>query len=78
MNIKINELTKVFEKAFDEPVKININTKKDDLILWDSMNHLNLIVELEDYYNVKFSQDEIVKMDSVKKIADFLDEKVDK
>ena len=78
MNIEITELTKVIEKAFDEPVKINIDTKKDDLILWDSMNHLNLIIELEDYYNVKFCQDEIVAMDSVKKIVDFLDEKVEK
>ena len=32
---------------------------------WDSLNHLNLIVELEDEFNVSFEPEDIAEMKSL-------------
>ena len=64
----------VFNRAFD--VKVNINNHTDKKIwIHVSFNHLNLIVEIESEYSIKFSIDEINNISSVKDIFNLLDEK---
>ena len=75
MNITINELQEIFRSALDEPVTISRETKRDDLEAWDSINHLNLIVELEDKLKVSFTKDEIEKLDSVDELITILEKK---
>ncbi len=75
MEVKLNELNDIFNKAFDTTVTINMDSVRDDFGAWDSINHLNLIVELEDFYHVNFSMDEIKEMFSVKKIVEVLGNK---
>jgi acyl carrier protein len=41
---------------------------------WDSMNHLNLIVELEEKFNVSFEPEDIADMKSL----DLIEEKLTK
>ncbi len=75
MNITIEALQEIFRSALDEPVVITEDTKKDDIEEWDSINHLNLIVELEDKLKISFSKEEIEKMDSVSKLIEILKKK---
>jgi acyl carrier protein len=75
MEVKLNELNDIFNKAFETTITINMDSVRDDFGAWDSINHLNLIVELEDFYHVNFSMDEIKEMFSVKKIVDILAKK---
>ena len=75
MTISLNDLKEVFSKAFDCELSIDIKTKREDLVQWDSMNHLFLITELSDKFQISFTKDEIEKMNSVKKIIDIIEEK---
>ena len=43
--------------------------------VWDSLHHLNLVVELEDAFDVTFEPEEIAKMKSVAEIEKNLREK---
>jgi acyl carrier protein len=75
MEIKLNELNDIFTRALGEPTAITTDTVRDDMAQWDSINHLNLVVELEDFYHVGFTMDEIKDMDSVKKIMETIRQK---
>jgi acyl carrier protein len=50
--------------------------KRADLPVWDSVNHLNLIVELEEQLNVSFSTEEIPEIKSVKDLMLLLEKKI--
>jgi acyl carrier protein len=75
MNITISELQDIFQSALDEPVIITEETKRDDVESWDSINHLNLIVELEDKLKISFTKEEIEHLDSVKQLIDIIQSK---
>lgn len=76
MNVNINEIEKVFQDAFNSKVTITLETKKEDLSEWDSLNHLSLIVELEDKYKINFTKDEIIEMNAVNMIVEILKRKL--
>ena len=59
MAITIEQLQEIFINAFSSDVSINLETDKENLPEWDSINHLNLIVELEDQLNFQFTSEEI-------------------
>lgn len=42
---------------------------------WDSLNHLNLIVELEDAFDMEFEPEEIAEMKSYNKIQEIIKNK---
>jgi acyl carrier protein len=42
--------------------KIDDNASPDTLENWDSLGHMNLIVALEEEFNISFKEDEIVEM----------------
>jgi acyl carrier protein len=46
---------------------INNNTKPEDIESWDSFNGLVLVDELESFYKIKFTLDEVL---DVKKVSD--------
>lgn len=43
---------------------------------WDSLHHLNLIVELEDEFDVEFEPEEIAEMKNYKMIEKFVSSKL--
>lgn len=47
----------------------------DNLEGWDSLSHVNLVLALEDTFEVRFSPAEIVELTSVKKVEDQLKRK---
>lgn len=75
MGITLEKLQDIFRSAFSSEVEINIETTKDNLPDWDSINHLNLIVELEDSLNIQFQPDEIESMKSVKVLLELIQKK---
>ena len=75
MFVSLEQLEKIFYSAFGKKVTINEHTVREDIIEWDSLNHLNLIVEIEDQLNIKLSKEEIEQIDSIKKIIEFLKNK---
>lgn len=75
MEMTIEQLQKIFRSAFSTEVEIDLHTTKDNLPDWDSINHLNLIVELEDTLGIQFQPDEIESMKSVKVIMELIEKK---
>jgi acyl carrier protein len=71
MKEKIIELmSEIFEVPVNEfPAEIS----QENIDNWDSLRHLNLIVELEDAFDKTFEPEEIGEMTSIDKIIQFIE-----
>lgn len=66
----------IFSKVMNFPKeKLNLKTKIEEVENWDSVQHLNLILAIEEEFNVKFNPDEIQEMLSIEKILSNLKNK---
>lgn len=75
MKVSLEQLSNIFSSAFGEKVEVTLETKRADLPVWDSVNHLNLIVELEEQLNVSFLTEEIPEIKSVKDLMLLLEKR---
>lgn len=65
-------MSEVFElDILDFPNEVN----QEQIDNWDSLRHLNLIVELEEVFDVSFEPEEISEMISIEKIEQVTMEK---
>ena len=56
-------IKKVMFAVFEIPVEqIKDDSSVDTIESWDSLKHMNLIVALEEEFNVQFTDDEIIEM----------------
>ncbi len=55
---------------------IRPETSPDTIEAWDSLQHLNLVLALEQEFGIQFSPEEIEQLLSVELIADLLAEKL--
>ena len=71
MKDKIIELmSEIFEVPVNEfPAEI----RQENIDNWDSLRHLNLIVELEDAFDKSFEPEEISEMTSIDNIIEFIE-----
>lgn len=51
---------------------IGLGSSRKNLAQWDSLNHLNLMLALEDEFGVEFSDNEIASIDSLRSLAETL------
>lgn len=66
--MKENDIKKIIEKTFKKKIRNIQNLKIGSFNNWDSIAHLNLILNIEKKYKLRFTIDEITKMNSIKKI----------
>ncbi len=59
-----------------ETSKITNDLKMGDVSNWDSLGHLNLITAIEEEFNIFFSNDEILELNSFEKFCDLLITKI--
>jgi acyl carrier protein len=65
----LEKLQIIFHDIFDiDPKLITTNTTIDNLDEWDSMKHLELIMEIEKVFHVDFVPHEIILLNSVERI----------
>jgi len=71
----INEkLQKLIAAFFNKPVDIiSLSTSNNDIEEWDSLEHIKLILEIEEKFNIKFSLDVIPNMITIKAIQEEID-----
>ena len=63
MKVTDDKLKKVLAAVFKiEVTAINEDTSVDTVDLWDSLNHLNLILALESEFGVSFSEEQSVEI----------------
>lgn len=76
MQLRREDIQQVLGEVFEaDPQDFALATGPEDVPTWDSFNHLNLVVSLEERCGVSFSTDEIASMLSVAKIVALLRER---
>ena len=63
----IQVLVNIFQVS---PEKISTKTTSDDVEKWDSLNHINMILALEQELGIRYDQEQVVSMLSVGEIID--------
>jgi acyl carrier protein len=72
-----NHLKNVMSAVFEIPInEIDQNSSPDNVESWDSLKHMNLVVALEEEFNIEFTDDEIVKMMNLSQIKSIVLEKL--
>lgn len=70
------EVNEVFREVFDdEEITVSANTTADDIEDWDSLEHINLIVEMEDKFGIKFKMGEVTGMKNVGEMVEIIAER---
>lgn len=71
------QLNEVFCEVFDdETISVNEFTTADEIEDWDSLEHINLIVAVEDKFNMKFGMGEVTSMKNVGEMVDIILERI--
>lgn len=66
-------LTKVFRDTFDDDkIQLNDSTTADDIDDWDSFEHINLVVAVEEEFNFKIPMGKVVTMKNVGEMVDII------
>ena len=68
----LTQVQQVFKLAMGNDINVDIDTEKEMVLEWDSLNHLNLIVELENSFDLGLSMQEIEELNSVKDIVQLI------
>ena len=64
------DIQKIISANLNVPVAtVHPNSKSSDFAEWDSVNHLVLVMEIEEKFQFKFPLTEIAQLDSVDKIV---------
>ncbi len=54
---------KIISQIIDVPFEqINVSSSPEEFEKWDSFQHMNLILALEEAFEIRFTDDEIVQM----------------
>lgn len=66
-------LDEVFQDVFDdESIHVTPETTADDIEDWDSLEHINLVVAVENKFGIKFKMSEVVSFHNVGEMADVI------
>ena len=72
------KLDEVFQDVFDDSsIHVTETTTAADIEDWDSLEHINLIVAVEDTFGIKFTMGEVTHMEQVGDMADLIRKKLD-
>ena len=72
-------LNKVFQDIFDDDsITVNENTTSNDIEDWDSLEHINLVVAIEQEFGMKFNMNEVTTMKNVGEMVDIILSRIDK
>ncbi len=75
MNV-IEKLETVFRREFeDETILLTTETTADDISEWDSLSHVNLILAIEEAFDLHFNVTEIATLENVGQLADIIQQK---
>jgi acyl carrier protein len=53
---------------------LSLSSSPDTVLEWDSLRHMNLVLALEEEFEVQFTDQQIVQMVSIAKILEALEE----
>ncbi|KSV58817.1 acyl carrier protein [Acetivibrio ethanolgignens] len=69
-------LNEVFRDVFDdEDITVTAETTANDIEDWDSLEHINLVVAVEQYFQMKFTMGEVTSMKNVGEMVAIIQER---
>lgn len=69
----LEKLNGIFQEEFDDDaIRLTDATTADDIEDWDSLAHIDLIVAIENAFNMKFKMREVTGMKNVGEMADII------
>ena len=72
-----SKIKKIFSLIFKKKdIKPNFNRSNEKK--WDSLNHVNIIIAIENEFKIKFNSTELESMNSLKKIENIVIRKIKK
>jgi acyl carrier protein len=72
-----NKVLEVMSLVFEVPQeKLNEESSSENIESWDSLMHMNLVIALEEEFNVEFDEEEIIEMLSYKGVIELLEAKL--
>ena len=67
----INKLQEIFQDVFgDKKLTIDKNTNPNTIDGWDSLTQITILESVQDEFDLKFSLEEMIKLNDVGKIVD--------
>jgi acyl carrier protein len=76
MNV-LSKMTGVFARVFDdETIQLLDATTAQDIPGWDSLTHINLIIEIEEEFDLKFTVDDIAGLRNVGEMVAMVERKL--
>ena len=73
----INEVNEIFIDVLDnDDIELKSETTADDIEDWDSLTHIELIVEIEKHFNIKFTLVEVQGFKNVGEMCEAIVKKV--
>ena len=74
---QLDKLSNIFRVLFNRPdLELNDNLSAKDIPGWDSFNHVNLIINIEEEFSVRFSNEEVGGMQNVGNLKNLLASKI--
>ena len=75
-DIIIENLNEVFRDIFDnQNISVSDRTTTADVDGWDSLEHINLILAIEEKFNMKFTMGEVTGMKNVGEMISILEKR---
>ena len=72
-------LNNVFRDIFDdESIVVTAETTSKDIEDWDSLEHINLVVAVEQEFEIKFNMNEVTTMKNVGEMVDIIMSRLNK
>jgi len=65
-----DKIINLVSEVLENPVKEN--STKDNTDNWDSLNHIKIVMELQDKFEIKIPAKDIDKLLSIKKIINYV------
>jgi acyl carrier protein len=73
--MNFEELKPIILRVFPEEDCIKVEMKRNEVSSWDSIGHLNLILEIEDSLEISFTREEIENINSFEVLFDLVNSK---
>ncbi len=68
INIDLIFMKNIFKRALNNKSNLKLSSRFEEVPGWDSLGHMRLISEIEKKLKVSFEIDEIVGVDTIKKL----------